>query len=122
MTPTEFEHYIADLFRLRGYPAQVIGRPGDQGVDVLLDVNGHKIAIQTKLYSGTVNNDAVSAVYAGKEFHRADEAWVITTSQFSTGAKQLAQATGVRLIDGTELGGMIESLRQAPERHDWSQA
>ncbi|OEF98998.1 hypothetical protein BHF71_09930 [Vulcanibacillus modesticaldus] len=31
MNPTDFEHYIADLFRLKGYEAIVIKRTGDGG-------------------------------------------------------------------------------------------
>ncbi len=122
MTPGEFEQYVADLFSLGGHQAQVVGRSGDQGVDVLLEVEGRKIAIQTKLYSGTVGNDAVSQVYAGKALYGADEAWVIATSHFSASAKQLAQATGVRLIDGNELGGLIEKLRTTPEWKERRQA
>src|SRR5262249_62123888 len=50
MHPTEFEHYVADLFRSMGYEAEAVGRSHDGGIDVLAKKNGVTHYIQCKKF------------------------------------------------------------------------
>ncbi|MEK6579673.1 MAG: restriction endonuclease, partial [Bdellovibrionota bacterium] len=78
-------------------------QPGDQGADILFTYFETKIAVQAKRYSDTVGNKAVQEVYAAKSFYKCDDAWVITSSRFSTSAENLAAQLKITLIDGKEL-------------------
>ena len=73
--------------------------------------DGKTIAIQAKRYTGPVGNSAIQEIVAALRFYKADEGWVITNSTFTTSAAEFAQANGVRLVDGTELRGMLRQLQ-----------
>src|SRR5215210_2543620 len=54
MSGTQFEHFLASLFRALGYRASVLGGAGDQGVDILLKGGNETIAVQCKNYAKPV--------------------------------------------------------------------
>ena len=87
-------------------------KSGDQGVDLLLNIEKRRVAVQLKRYIAPVGNAAVQAVFAGMIHYKAQEAWVITTSSFTKSAVDLAKSTGVRLIDRTELEDWLSDLRE----------
>ena len=112
MSGVELENFIANVFAKKGYPVQLTPASGDQGVDLLLTVDERRVAIQLKRYTGPVGNAAVQAAFAGMFHYKAKEAWVITTSSFTPGAKQLAKSTGARLIDRNEVEDWLSDLRE----------
>jgi hypothetical protein len=103
MSGTDFEDYMAEVFRKQGYEVELTPTSGDQGVDLLLNKQGLRVAVQLKRYQGGVGNKAVQEIHSGKGFYDADEGWVITTSTYTRSARQLANKLGIRLIDGLEL-------------------
>jgi restriction endonuclease Mrr len=113
MSGPEFERFMADLLRQKGYAVQETKATGDQGVDLIVpDLDGKQVVIQLKRWTGPVGNAAVSAIFAGMAHYHADEGWVITTSTFTRSARELARSTSVRLIDGKELADWLEGLRE----------
>lgn len=48
MTPEEYEHYVAQLFKEMGYETNVTSYSNDYGVDVFAFKGEEKIAIQVK--------------------------------------------------------------------------
>jgi hypothetical protein len=119
----DFEAYLMRLLSQSGCE-QVAGTPrsGDQGGDILVDFRGRRIVIQAKRYKGTVGNKAVQEVAAAVAFYGADEGWVVTNSTFSSAARQLAQRTGVRLIDGIGLSRIPDLLSQSVLRSRQNEA
>ena len=103
MSGTDFEHYMAEVFRDQGYEVELTPQSGDQGVDLLLKKQGLRTAVQLKRYQGAVGNKAVQEIHSGVGYYDADGGWVITTSTYTRGARQLADKLGIRLIDGLEL-------------------
>ncbi len=104
LSGVDFEVYLARLLKKLGFE-DVTGTPttGDQGADLLARKDGRKIAIQAKRYKGSVGNQAVQEVVGALKFYRADEGWVITSGRFTQPARALAQANGIRLVDGLDL-------------------
>src|SRR5215212_1893504 len=103
MSGTDFEDYMAEIFRKQGYSVELTPKSGDQGVDLLLNKPGLRIAVQLKRYQGAVGNKAVQEIRSGVDYYEADEGWVITTSTYTRSARELATKLGIRLIDGSEL-------------------
>lgn len=102
----DYERFVCDLVNSSDFAtASQTKATGDQGVDVVVTFKGSgiKIAIQCKLYSGSVGNDAVQQVVAGRIFYGCDRAMVVTNSTFTEAAKELANATGVSLLHHTDL-------------------
>lgn len=110
MTPTEYEHYCADILREQGWEARVTQGSGDQGVDVIAEKNGIKIAVQCKKYSSPVGNKAVQEVTAGKGFYGADYGMVVTNNTYTASAKQLANSQLIFLLHHDDLYSVDELL------------
>ena len=114
---TEFEAYVALLLEDNGFKHVALTKgSGDQGVDILAERNGKTYAIQCKNYEGAVGNFAVQEAYTGAQFYGCDAAAVICPGEFTRGAKELAQSTGVLLWDGKKLSRMMRISGRRP-RH-----
>ena len=112
MTGLEFEKFMADVLRQKGYLVEETKASGDQGVDLLLpNYDGKRVAVQLKRYTGAVGNSAIQQTFAGMAHYHAEEGWVITTGTFTKSARQIARSTRVRLIDGKELADWLVDLK-----------
>ena len=113
MSGAEFELFVADVFGAMGHRARVVGGSGDQGVDVIVDLGGERVAVQCKNHGKPVGNRAVQQVYAGARHHGCSQAWAVAPAGFTEGAKALARSTGVALFDGAAIGRWIERADRA---------
>ena len=110
LTWSELELHVAGFYRRQGYRITMTPRSGDQGVDVIADGNGRRIAIQVKQYAGNVDNTPVQEVVGGLAVYGCTHGVVITTSRFTSGAKALAAANGIELIDGETYAKLLSRL------------
>lgn len=112
MNPYDFEELVADYFRRRGFVnAEVIGRTGDRGVDVLAtNVNGELELIQCKRYRArnNVGSTAIQRVDSYMRSRHACRAWVITTSDFTPDGRDEARITNVTIMNGEDLMQSLE--------------
>lgn len=115
-----FEEYLRQLFRDLGYKTVKTAGSGDFGADIILEKSNTRIAVQAKQYSSPVGFEAIKEVFFAKTYYHADEAWVVTTSTFTPNAVAAAKSTGVKLIPGAGLDGLIDErkrqLRQPDKR------
>ena len=96
-----FEALLKRLYEGNGYTAQLTGRTGDQGGDLVVVRDDGKKVIQAKYRRNmTVGNDAVQQVIAAKGVYNCPGAVVITNSTFTPEAEELARIHGVELVDG----------------------
>jgi|UPI0003795875 hypothetical protein len=127
MTGVEFENYVADLYRTRGFEAEVTRASGDFGADLIVaakdglrrsewdpkayDSDGwsNRMAVQCKRYSGAVGVSAVMAIIAAKGMYDCSRTAVVTNSVFTAQARELAEAHSVALIDGPRLRQMHQA-------------
>ena len=105
-----FEVFVADLLRAMGHSVQVCGGSGDQGVDIIVNPRGERVAVQCKNHSAPVGNRPVQEVYAGARHHRCVEAWVVAPAGFTRGARHLAKSTGVSLHDADTIRQWIKNV------------
>lgn len=104
MTGTAFEHLVARLLRRDGCTdVRVPGGSGDLGADVVArSPSGLLVVVQCKRYSQHRNvSSPEMQTFLGTCFHEhgADEAWFVTTAQFSRPARELGSRRGVHLVD-----------------------
>ncbi len=105
----EFEYWCAELLKQNGFSnVEVTKGSGDQGVDIIATKGGVRYAIQCKCYSSSLGNKPVQEVHAGKNMYRCHVGVVMTNSHFTSGAKELADATGVLLWDRDTLQAMMD--------------
>jgi len=109
MSGFEFESFLEEIFTSIGYSVENIRDTKDQGVDLIVEHHGERTAIQAKRYSKNVSNSAVQQIFSAKKFYNCDRAMVVTNSDFTKSAKELAKSLNVELISGLELNKMIKN-------------
>ena len=109
MSGLQYEVYVAEQLNSLGWKVKVLKATGDQGVDVIAEMKGKKIAIQCKKYSSSVGNKSVQEVISGKIYYHADQAAVVTNSRYTKAAQQLANSSNVLLLHHSELN-KLDSL------------
>ncbi|MEN5346575.1 restriction endonuclease [Achromobacter mucicolens] len=112
MNGYDFEKFLVELFQIAGYDVEETRLSGDQGADLFVSRFGKKIVIQAKNYSGTVGNAAVQEAISAKSFYGCDEAMVVTNSNFTRSATELANVAAVRLIGRRELQDYLDDHNQ----------
>lgn len=100
MNGEQFEERLKILFTRLGYEAERTSRgkvKPDYGVDLVIEKDGVRTAVQSKCWKGKVGESAVQAVFAGKNTYRCTEAMVVTNNNFTKMAWRLAQSDNVKL-------------------------
>lgn len=111
LSPTAFEHYVADLFRQRGYTVHVRGKSGDLGVDLeLISDTGRRAIVQCKRYQRTVGPDIVRELYGTLIHERVARAFLVTTADISASAREWARGKPMTLIDGKTLAEIAQAV------------
>ena len=106
----EFEQLIARVLDGLGFrDTQVTGRSGDEGVDLITQLwsplVSATVAVQVKRHSGNVGPRDISYL-RDRWAHRADRLMFITTSDFTAGAREVAEEDRdkvVELVNGKRL-------------------
>lgn len=114
MNPIEFEELIGELLAAIGFEEVTVTKPaGDGGIDVrgtlvVGDVIRLHMAVQVKRWKNNIQSPIVQQVRGSLGTH--DQGLIITTSDFSEGAKQEAarrDAVPVALMNGEQLVALL---------------
>nr|WP_309566492.1 restriction endonuclease [Bacillus thuringiensis] len=108
MDGRQFEFFLEVLFKELGYRATVTNESHDFGADLTFE-GRNKVVVQAKRYGmkNRVGIKAVQEIYAAKAFYKAEQAWVVTNSTYTSSAKRLAKACDVKLLDRAALQEFI---------------
>jgi len=106
---TAFEQFLRSVFELLGFRATLTKASGDQGVDIIVEKQGLKMAVQAKGFDPAIKvaNNAIQEAHTGMAFYRCDACAVITSSSFTSPAMELANRVGCHLVDGTQIDELI---------------
>jgi len=116
MDEYEFEELVADVWEQRGWQTTVTTGSSDRGIDVIAQKSSpfsQKHLIQAKRYSvgnkiGSPDIQQYSSLR--RQESDVDAVVVVTTSSFTSQAKQTANDLNVKLIGGEELSQIILNL------------
>jgi restriction system protein len=113
MTPTEFEHFVRQLFEARGLEGWTTERTGDDGVDAVVinrdPMVGGLTIVQAKRYNGVIGVSHVRELVGAMDEKRAGRGILVTTSWFASGCWTKASENGrVELIDGPRLRHLVK--------------
>jgi uncharacterized membrane protein YeaQ/YmgE (transglycosylase-associated protein family) len=104
LSGAEFEGLLYRLFEKMGYVTQHVGHPGDQGGDLVIQKGDERIVVQAKAYRDwTVSNAAIQEAVAAKNYYNCNKAMVVTTSEFTQPALELAKANDVDVVSKEKL-------------------
>lgn len=110
MNPYNFENLVAKVWDSKGYTTSVQQGSNDKGVDVEAISRKHKILIQAKRYSadnkiGGPDVRKYATLY--QQDPTADQVIIVTTSSFTSQAKEIAAEQNVTIINGHEFSNML---------------
>lgn len=105
-----FEIWTSQALKRYGWSVVLTAYSGDQGVDLVAQKDGIRVAVQCKRYTGSVGNKAVQEVYAGMKHLQLDYAVVISTGKFTKSATTLAASTGVFLQSERDIPYLFELI------------
>ena len=110
MTPREFETAVGQILGGHGYRLEVTGGPGDLVADLSgADPDGRPTVVQCKRYAPghpVGSRDVQLLIAMGVRHHDAERLVLVTTSDFTDPARELAEEHGVELISGEDLEDM----------------
>ena len=100
---TSFEEECKNILIEKGWKVDTTPSSNDQGADLIATRGLLKLIAQCKNYDGTVGNDAVQQVISAKAFYKGTVAVVVSNSDYTNSAKQLAEKTEVLLLKKEDL-------------------
>lgn len=103
MTGAQFEEYLCEHFKKRGYSVKLTPQTNDYGADLVIEKGSVKTVVQAKRYNTKVSNKAIQEIVGAMGYYKANSAMVITNSFFTKNAYALAAANGVELWDRNKL-------------------
>lgn len=107
MDGLEFERYLADLLRKKGFMDVKLTERFDYGIDIIAQKDGIKWGIQAKRYNSPVKAAAVRQVYTALNRYGCSRAMVIANNTYTRPARLLAQDNNIALIDRQTLSEWI---------------
>jgi len=111
LSPAEFERYVAELFRKKGYNVRVRGRSGDLGVDLeVTRPDGRRAIVQCKRYRNSIGPDVVRELLGTMIHEQVHHAFLVTTADISPAAREWARTKPMTLIDGQNLRELATAL------------
>jgi hypothetical protein len=94
-----FEIEVTKILMSKKYNVKHTGSSfGDKGIDLLLKLDDKTIIIQCKAYKNYISAGIVRELYGTLIHEKADEAWLVVTSGFYSGAKDFACNKPIRLL------------------------
>lgn len=109
MDGRQFEFACANILRFCGFiDVEVTPGSNDFGADIIAKSGSDKYAVQCKRFNGPVDNSAVQEVVASKSHYGCNKSVVMTNSNFTKNAKELAKSNGVLLIDRESLRKLMD--------------
>jgi restriction system protein len=108
MIGSDFEERLMVMFKHLGYNVKHVGKTADAGVDLIIEKDGKKTAIQAKRYQSNVGEAAVQQVHTGKHFYHCDDAIIVSNSNYTEMARKVAKETDIKLWSRNDL---IKSLQ-----------
>ncbi len=107
MTGKEFESFLKVYFESLGCTVTTTKASNDYGADLILGYKGRTIAVQAKRYQHTIGVKAVQEVIGSMAYYETDMGLVVTNSNYSKNAVELAFANDVILWDRDVLVRMM---------------
>lgn len=118
LSPQAFESLVGKLFRVYGHDVELVGGSSDHGVDIVVkNQQGEKWVVQCKRYRGSVGEPVVRDLYGTMLHENAQGAYLITTGNFTQGARQWAEEKPIILYDGEALIKLIRDTQYKQKRN-----
>lgn len=114
----KFEWFLYYAFQLDGVRVQKVGRKGrgDGGADLILSIdleNGgvNRIGIQAKYWKNRVGTEPINQLASAKSRHGLQDLWLITTSDLTPDAKEIAESMDIKILRKEDVINIINDIK-----------
>jgi restriction system protein len=114
----KFEWFLYYVFKLDGSKVDKIGKKGkgDGGADLILTIRQEdgslrSIGIQAKYWKNRVGSEPINQLASAKSRHNLTDLWIITTSDLTTDAKEIAESMDIKILRAEDVSKLIESVK-----------
>jgi len=108
----DFERYVAEAYRRRGFDVERTGSPaGDAGIDIILRKDDSTILVQCKHWKvRKVGVRPVRELLGVVASQGANAGVLVTSGRFTSEAQEFGKGNPIQLIDGQSLATLIGSV------------
>ena len=111
----DFEHYVAEAYRRKGYAVEETGSGADGGIDLIAKKGGSKFLVQCKNWrTRKVGVRVVRELFGLVKAEGAAGGVLVVTGEFTAEAREFARQNRVDLVDGEGLTSFVEGRQTAP--------
>lgn len=116
----QFEFLVAEAYRRQGYQVEYsLGRGADGGVDLILRRDGRMSLVQCKQWKVfSVGAPVIREMFGLLTAEKADEAFIVTSGNFTRDAQSFAEGKPIRLVDGPQLLALVQSVQIRPTANE----
>lgn len=108
----QFEIELAKLYQNLGYNTTICRQGGDEGIDIVLEKDGKKIAVQCKAHKKPIS-PSVARDLAGTMIHHGFEYGIIaSTNRFTEGTIKFCKYKNIELISIKEILKLYNELKR----------
>ena len=117
VSPQKFEDLMAEMFTALGWMVEQTPYTNDSGMDAVLLKDERKFLLECKRYGkdNVVGRPTLNAFLGVMTAQKAEGGFFVTTSRFSSPAREFAMVNGIILVDSTSLLIMMDSAYPAKE-------
>lgn len=115
----KFEWFLYYVFKLDGVSVQKVGQKGkgDGGADLILTVSQkdgslYRIGIQAKYWKNRVGSAPVNQLASAKARHNLTHLWLITTSDLTSDAKEIAESLQIKVLRAEDVKDLISKVKE----------
>jgi Holliday junction resolvasome RuvABC ATP-dependent DNA helicase subunit len=103
MSGTEFEEYVASVFKGLGFAVEYTPVTGDHGIDLILRKGKELAVVQCKRWDGAVGEPVIRDFLGSMASLGIKLGYMVTAGQFTAQAIEFGEKNGIRMIELDEL-------------------
>lgn len=114
----KFEWFLYYVFKLEGSKVEKVGKKGkgDGGADLILTIPQNeggvrRIGVQAKYWKNRVGTEPINQLASAKSRHNLTDLWIITTSDLTSDAKEIAESMDIKILRGEDVSKLIASIK-----------
>ncbi len=115
----KFEWFLYYVFKIEGSKVEKVGKKGkgDGGADLILtipqnDGGVRRIGVQAKYWKNRVGTEPINQLASAKSRHNLTDLWIITTSDLTSDAKEIAESMDIKILRGEDVSRLITSIKE----------
>jgi restriction system protein len=118
LDPYQYERYVGEYYRRKGYSVTQRGGAGaDGGIDLVIAQQGERLLVQCKHWKASrVGPQPLRELWGLVDHEKATGALFVTSQDFTVEARAFAKGKRLELVDGKQLAAMVAATKKEASR------